>query len=1032
MTKQRDPEKTENPYTRRMQKLAAATPEQVAKMTPKQQAARLAAMHHLHQESEQAHAAEQKTRQESEAQAAARTAQLAASAQRFAMPQMPPMPPVSKGQMAAFLWMPQVNKSLQAFTFPLALLVQTFAQILSSAGLLAADHPARRYEAAKSIGLMALLDEARQNLPPLAALWGTARMAATRQYAMFAATVGVLASGSLTLLTVFTQVFFGIASAWAQVDPPTTSGPGIGTYPIGTSGDYALGFINAIFDPSGQSVVRSGLGDMFRLYSNAMLVFAGIIVLWIIISAVAETARTGVPFGKQFNHIWAPIRLVVALGLLVPLGSGLNSGQYMIIELTKWGSKQTNDVWESFTEKMMVNAGNPEISGALTAVPITTNDYNNIADSAFDAMLCQEIVNQYAAKNPDVGLRNMQLASNAGIIEKEVQPIQTVDASKGLKNAKSLNNIKVSLGTKKIFWQDPNDKTENKFSCGNISFPVVVGQKKLSNGTYTDPQDILKLSWGTINPSDTAAGQFVSSQESSLNQFMSKTRPYARYLAGAALDPATGITEDELDAISAGYNQATEQYVQSRKDAVGTVVRQYGSTFAQDLQRDAKAMGWVSAPVWLNKIAEQNGRVLEAASIVPQVSAFYGKAPIPNLGSTENDAWSRAQAWLGAARQSSVAKRASASTQQSDLMKETFSMMMRPSYNPLGNIATYGRGILSTGLKLVTTSPGQTMSVMDCLESGRSGWSQEKIKTCDAMIDKMTSNALDREQLKSDKNRYAGGTLLPPESPGGPAAAIADAGQKGFGAMMYPVGMMLISFGFLAGYCLPLIPFIRFMIGILGWVMLLFEALLALPLLAISLLKTDGEGFMTQNFQTGAVMVLGIILRPMLMVFGLVLGLIAFNGIIQVVNMTYVPTLANLSSTGGDNSVMSMGVYMLLYGLFVYTLANSAFKAIDILPNQVMSWLGARLDQRMDDASIVQQQSASYTSNLGMISAMRGGSMAGAPAAGGGAVTGNAGGQVGGTGNPAVGNTAAQHATSPNPAGAGNNPAPGTVKGNGH
>lgn len=36
------------------------------------------------------------------------------------------------------------------------------------------------------------------------------------------------------------------------------------------------------------------------------------------------------------------------------------------------------------------------------------------------------------------------------------------------------------------------------------------------------------------------------------------------------------------------------------------------------------------------------------------------------------------------------------------------------------------------------------------------------------------------------------------------------------------------------------------------------------------------------------------------------------------------------------------------------------------------SWLGARLDQRVDDASVVHQQASGLMGNLGMVSAMGG------------------------------------------------------------
>jgi hypothetical protein len=114
-------------------------------------------------------------------------------------------------------------------------------------------------------------------------------------------------------------------------------------------------------------------------------------------------------------------------------------------------------------------------------------------------------------------------------------------------------------------------------------------------------------------------------------------------------------------------------------------------------------------------------------------------------------------------------------------------------------------------------------------------------------------------------------------------------------------------------------------------------------------------------------MILALIIRPILMIFGLLLGLIAFNGIMNIVNISY------LAAANPDNSVLSMVVYLIIYGMLAYTLANSAFKTIDILPNQVMSWLGARLDQRVDDASVIHQQSSSMVQNLGMVSAMGGG-----------------------------------------------------------
>jgi hypothetical protein len=110
-------------------------------------------------------------------------------------------------------------------------------------------------------------------------------------------------------------------------------------------------------------------------------------------------------------------------------------------------------------------------------------------------------------------------------------------------------------------------------------------------------------------------------------------------------------------------------------------------------------------------------------------------------------------------------------------------------------------------------------------------------------------------------------------------------------------------------------------------------------------------------------MLLGVIIRPALMTFGLVLGLIGFNAIMQIANLLFAPTVENLDPAS-DNSYISAGVYMIFYGTLAYTLANSSFKAIDLLPNFVMGWIGQRMESRADDAIMVQQQASGYMQTM--------------------------------------------------------------------
>jgi len=99
------------------------------------------------------------------------------------------------------------------------------------------------------------------------------------------------------------------------------------------------------------------------------------------------------------------------------------------------------------------------------------------------------------------------------------------------------------------------------------------------------------------------------------------------------------------------------------------------------------------------------------------------------------------------------------------------------------------------------------------------------------------------------------------------------------------------------------------------------------------------------------------------MAIGMVLGLVAFNNIMQITNAIFAPAVAGMTDPT-DNSLMTLGIYLAVYATLSYTLGNSAFKMIDLMPNWVMSWIGARMESRVDDASAIQQQAGQFVQTL--------------------------------------------------------------------
>ncbi|MGE3623216.1 MAG: DotA/TraY family protein, partial [Bdellovibrionales bacterium] len=185
------------------------------------------------------------------------------------------------------------------------------------------------------------------------------------QILIFFAVILSLGCSGLALLVVALTMFSGAAHAQA---------PGIGPgmfQPVSPANDIACGWINWLFQvnafgcvlpnylPNGQQVanlqpvaMQTALITALAFYSNAILIVAAIILFYHLASMVAETAHQGVVMGRRANQIWAPIRLVVAIGLLVPINSGLNSGQFIVLQIAQWGSGMASQAWNLFLQEL--------------------------------------------------------------------------------------------------------------------------------------------------------------------------------------------------------------------------------------------------------------------------------------------------------------------------------------------------------------------------------------------------------------------------------------------------------------------------------------------------------------------------------------------------------------------------------------------------------------------------------------------------------------------------------------------------------
>jgi len=211
-------------------------------------------------------------------------------------------------------------------------------------------------------------------------------------------------------------------------------------------------------------------------------------------------------------------------------------------------------------------------------------------------------------------------------------------------------------------------------------------------------------------------------------------------------------------------------------------------------------------------------------------------------------------------------------------------------------------------------------------------------------------------------------------------------------------GLLLLAGGLLAagvslGYYLPLYPFVLFTFGVIGWLIAVIEAMVAAPLIAFGLTHPEGHDFLGEAKQA-LILLLGVFLRPVLMVIGLIAGMIlsyvslrilvyTYTGFLQDVFYLVAPipfntgsvlvgaAAASVNIVGSQIANFSIGgimmalfVFPMMLGIFaslVYVVTTHCFTLIYVLPDYILRWIGGS-PSSSGSANMAQQVMGSMTS----------------------------------------------------------------------
>lgn len=706
--------------------------------------------------------------------------------------------------------------------------------------------------------------------------------------------------------------------------------------------DLAFEFLRNVFGVPNMfggatgTVSQNGFHAVMGMYSQAMMIVAVIIVVYYVITVVGEAAQSGTPFGRRFNGLWAPIRLILALGLLVPLGSNLNAAQYLTLNVAKLGSGLATNAWMTYTDKFL--------SGETVGMAATPS-MKDLGGAVFSAEACRAAYNQ--------ANRGVNASKLVKILVQRGTSRNTTPATF---TASDLSNMPSGAKQIKYIWttQSPNQGAITEPTCGAIAMsvpqpsadPAMAEVNKMILATQTAFVEALGIIVKGVSKNITGNPDANSVAALFAQKTMVTNGTDWAEKSGNSND-ATKIAQETAKAINDAQTAVNAAMAKIKFDNT-----KFGDGLSKRMKEDAKARGWMSAGIYYSEMSKTSQMLYEAMNNYP--------APVgnPKGASMLEENKGFFESWFGSWTVSNATKEVRQTLTNLGAMTAQFDGYITVHPN---NIA----GKPPAANELIQTRFDVGFVENPMLWIG-------KLLFGDAfliLIDTPTLNPMNAllQAGNSILDRASWMIWVVAVAQGGAIisgiAGVLGAGPVG-GAAMVVISQLLSALGGLiwfflllgmaAGvilfYLLPLLPMMYFFFSAVNWVIEVAEAFISMPLFALAHLRIDGDGLPGQVAYNGWLTLFGIMLRPILIIIGFIVGSLIFNaGAFYLIKIYKYAIFAYRSDTGTAGAIdfdkigfFGLFVYIILFVYMIYLLANASFKLIDQIPDKAMRWIGGQ------------------------------------------------------------------------------------------
>ncbi len=598
---------------------------------------------------------------------------------------------------------------------------------------------------------------------------------------------------------------------------------------------------------------HSALSSMLLIYNGAILILAGVLLVWWSAMGTVDTASRG-RWGWSGKET---LRIVAAFVLMVPLFGGLSGGQHLALSLARTGGDIAQLVWGEFSNDVLGE-------GRMVAPPPHQRPLRMMISGLFLVELCAATANNVASAAGD---------DPYVVLREEERKETSVERRKRFRGR-----------GKRSQSYDGRAGGMPKGMCGAVQHTGLDGGA-------------------------TAGGQMSEAHGAALEAVRPVVRGIASEVALWFAAPAGSVRNDkdfpDIEELLVKAKPA-EVYLEAVGEAAKAAEGEAVQALSEELKEEAANLPWTMAASLFMTMTRHVGAYQFGAGNLPRVSG--PSARLKELVPEAEKAVTAAAEQLSASDEYPAALGASAD----------------PA-GGAGGVGGIGRGTFDwldiEDIQFVDSGN----PIMDLMSLGHS------------LVAKAMASILLLGGLATGSNLLQSIPFV-----GGGLNAFGAAWEVMDSFLSTVLGLMMLA-GLVLAYLVPVLPFIRFLFGLLAWLAAVVAAVFAMPVwLAAHTVR--GEGFVTPATRQGWLFLPGLILRPVLMLFGLVTGYLLFVTLMDTFNDVFRGLVFDAGASDGIG-VLGWLTMLAIYLMVVYGLMNACFKLIDQLPAVAMDWIGGRDSQ---------------------------------------------------------------------------------------